>query len=116
MIARSHVVHRYGEGLDVDVPIARFADIEADVGDLRIGIGAPRNRQRAQAPVAERQRVMHRDACGRVGGVRELVLEAGIARGVDARIAGPQEVVDPDAGGGVAVDARSLEIEALDVG
>ena len=45
----------------------------------------------------------------------ELVLQAGVARGVDARIAGLQEVVDPDAGDRVAVDAGGLEIEALDV-
>ena len=111
-----HIVHRYREGPHGDVPIARFADVEADVGDLGIGIGAPRNRQRAQAPVAERQGVMHGDACGCVGGVGELVLQTSVSRGIDAWIAGLQEVVDSDAEGGVAVDSRGVQVEALDVG
>ncbi len=39
-----HVMHRDSEGSHRDVLIARLANIEANVGDLGIGIGAPRNR------------------------------------------------------------------------
>ena len=111
-----HVVHRYGEGSHRDVLIARLADVEADVGDLGIGVGAPRNRQRAQSLATEEQRVPNYNACRSVGGMRELLLQAGVTGGVNSRIAGLQEIVDPDASGSVAVDACNLQIEALDVG
>ena len=86
------------------------------MGDLRIGVGAPRNRQRAQSLATEEERVLYHDARRSVGGMRELVLEAGVAGGIDARIAGLQEIVDPDAARGIVVDTRGLQIHALDVG
>ncbi len=46
----------------------------------------------------------------------ELLLQAGIPGGENAPIAGPQAIVDADASGGVVVDARNIQIEALDVG
>ena len=58
---------------------------------------------------------MHSDACGSAGGVSEFVLQAGISGSVNAGITGLQEVVDADPGSGVTVDARGLQIEALDV-
>src|ERR1700681_1608638 len=69
-----HVMHRYGEGSHRDILIARLANVKADVRDLGIGVGAPWDRQRAEPPPAERQRVVHGDARGSVGGVSELVL------------------------------------------
>jgi len=85
------------------------------VGDRRIGVGAPRNGQRAQAPATEEQRVLNHDARRGVGGVREFMLQAGVTGGVNSRIAGLQEIVDPDARGRVAVNTRSFQVESLDV-
>ena len=68
------------------------------MGDLRVGVGAPRNRQGAQTLAAEEQRVLDHDARRGVGGMRELVFQADVAGRVDARIGGLQEIVDPDAG------------------
>src|SRR5450631_1708295 len=38
-----NVMHRDSKGLDPDVAFARLLDIEADVGNLRVGVSAPRN-------------------------------------------------------------------------
>src|SRR5208282_1002629 len=76
-----HVVHRYGKGSHRDVLVACLADVEADVSNLGIGVGAPRNRQRAKPPSTKRQRVMYGDPSRGVGGVGELVLQANIPRG-----------------------------------
>ena len=109
------VVHRDGEGLHRNVPLARLPHIEADVSDLRVGISAPGNRQRAQPLATGEERVLNRDARRGVGGIVELVLQAGVAGGIDARIAGPQEIIDVDAVAAVVVDAGSLQIQTVDI-
>ena len=110
-----HVVHRDGEGLHRDVPLARLPHIKPDMSDCRIGVGAPRNRQCTQTLTAEEQRILNHDARRRVGGMGELVLQAGIAGGIDAPVAAAQEIIDPDAGDSVEIDARGFQIQAVDI-
>jgi hypothetical protein len=50
--------------------------VEADVGDFRVGVGAPGNRQRAGTLAPEEERVLDDDARHGVGGVGELVARA----------------------------------------
>ena len=45
----------------------------------------------------------------------ELVLQTGVSGCIDAPIASPQEIVDPDPNGVVAIDASGLQTQALDV-
>src|SRR2546429_470293 len=88
----------------------------ADVRDRRVGGGAPGDVQRAQLLPAEEEGVLDHDACGRIGHVRELVLHADVARGVDAPVGGLQAVVHQHTARRVVLDADRLEAEALDVG
>jgi hypothetical protein len=44
------------------------------------------------------------------------MLQAHIARRVDSRIAGSQEVVDTDSGAGIVPNAGSLQIDVIDIG
>src|SRR6202023_4222593 len=93
---------------------AGVALVEADVGDLGAGVGAPGNGQRAGLGPAEEQRVLdHQPRLG-VGDVGELELRGHVAAGEDARVAGAQPVVDLDSLRRVA-DAGGPETEPLDV-
>src|SRR5437867_1948596 len=107
---------RRHEGVDGDVLPRGVALVHPDVRDLRIGVGAPGHVQRAQLLAAEEEGVLDHDACGRIGHVRELVLHADVARGVDARVRGLQAVVHHHAARRVVLDADRFEAEPLDVG
>ena len=50
-----------------------------------------------------------------VGGVGELVLQAGVAGGIDARVGGAQEIIDPDPDRVVVGDARGFQIQPVDI-
>ena len=86
------------------------------MGDLRIGVRAPGQGERARAGAAEEERVLDDDPRLEVGVVRELVRRAHVAGGVDPRVGGPQSVVDGHARARVVGDADDLEAEPLDVG
>ena len=95
--------------------LARLALVEADVGDLGLGVGAPGHHQGRELPAPAEERVLHHDLRGGVGRVGELPGHAHVAGGVDAAIRGAQPVVDLDAPLRVEGDARRLEPEPLDV-
>ena len=95
---------------------SRVALVEADVGDLGIGVGAPGHVQGAEPLAAEEERVLDDDAGGEVGGVGELPVHADVAGGEDARVGGAQVVVDLHAAPRVVRDADRLETETVDVG
>ena len=57
--------------------------IQTHVRDLGVGIGAPRDRERAGALAPEEERILDDDARGCVGGMRELEAGGNVAGGVD---------------------------------
>ena len=84
-------------------------DVEADMGDLRVGVGAPGNRPgRSGAGGRDTARSGPTMRAAASAGVGVLVLQADVAGGVDARIARPQEVVDPDAAHGIVTPPPRL--------
>ena len=102
------VVHRHREGLHRNAALTCFFNIQADVGDFRVGVGAPRNRQCADPFATEEECVLHDDPGRRVGAIGEFVLQANVAGGVDARIRGAQKIVDLDTRLVIVDDACSL--------
>jgi len=76
---------------------------------------APRNRQCTQTLTTEKQRILNHDACRRVGGMSEIVFQAGIAGGINAPVAAAQEMIDPDVCDSVEIDARGFQIQAVDI-
>ena len=62
----------------------RLAHVQADMGDLGIGIGTPRNDQFARALAAATQRVGTAMRAMRRRDMGELVLQADVAGGIDA--------------------------------
>src|SRR5262249_56687043 len=75
---------RYGEGGDVVPALACLRLRPADVRDLGVGVGTPRDDERTRRPPAEEERVLDGNARHGVGRVGELVGGADVARGVDA--------------------------------
>ena len=67
------------ERIDRDSLLCGIVFVEADVGNFRIDVGTPRNRQGACPAAPEKERVADHDARHRVGGMGELVREADIA-------------------------------------
>jgi hypothetical protein len=85
------------------------------VGDLRIGIGAPGNREGAYARPSPEQRIPDHDPRGGIGGVGEFPLEADVSRRIDPGIVRPEEIVHMDAVPLVVCHARLLEPHPPDV-
>ncbi len=81
-----HVFHRHTKGIDLNPPFLRVLFIHAHMRDLRVGVGAPWDRERAEFLTAKEQRVLNDNTRGGVGGMGELVVHANIARRVDAGV------------------------------
>src|SRR5205085_1421611 len=69
-----------------DAPRFRLARVETDMGNLRIGVGTPGDRQGARLAAAEEERILKGEARQRIGGMGELETRANVARGKDATI------------------------------
>src|SRR6266849_3838771 len=93
-----------------------IARLEADVGDLGVGVRAPRDGEGGVLLAPEEERVLDHHPGRRVGRVGELLGHADVAGGVDARIGRLEPVVHLDAIPPVVGDADRLEAEALHVG
>lgn len=108
-----------GEVLDVGVEFdALFFRVllgQPDVSDFGRRVGTPRDRQRAGFGSAEKQRVLNDDASHEIGGVREFVFRADVARREDMRVRRLQSVVDADAGLGIELDAGRFQSEIFDI-
>src|ERR1019366_9612767 len=92
------VLHQDRECRYRDSLFPRLPNIKTDMGDLRISISTPRDRQCAQPRATEEQRVSHRDARRGRGRMSELIFEANIARRIDSPVTSFQEVIDVDSG------------------
>ena len=89
-------MHQDREGRDRNVILTGFANIKTDMRNLRIGIGAPGDGQRAQPSRPKNKALPPRAA--RIGRVSESMLQANVTRRVNLAIAGLQEVVDANSG------------------
>src|SRR5439155_2883483 len=103
------------EGGDVVAPLAGLRLRPADVRDLRLGVRAPRDDDRAHRLPAEEERLPEHAASPGVGRVGELVAGADVPRGVDAGVRGAEAIVD-DQPRPLVAHTRGLEAESLDVG
>ncbi len=68
--------------------------VHADVRDLGLGVGGPRDEQRAEGAAPEEQRVANDGARHEVRHMRELEVRAAVADGKHVLEAGLQTVVD----------------------
>jgi hypothetical protein len=104
--------------VDRPQPPAGARDVPARHADVRqfgIGVGHPRDDERARLLPAEEERILNRDPRQRVGGVGELVPGAHVARGKHAPIRRPQPIVHRHALFR-RVDAGRLQTQVFDVG
>ena len=86
------------------------------MGDLGVGVRAPRDGEGGVLLAPEEERVLDHHPGRRIGHVGELLGHADVARGVDARVGGLETVVHLDAVPPVVGDAHGLETEAVHVG
>ena len=110
-----HFGERYGQGGCFDALGLGLGRGEAHMGDLRVGEGAPGDHQPGGFLPSREQGVGEQDAGLGVGRVGELEGRAEVAGRENARVGGPEPVVDTDA---VAVEfyTRRVQAEPLDVG
>ncbi len=85
------------------------------MGDLRIGIGAPRDHQAGNRLTSLEQGIGQQDAGHGIGRVGKLVGRAAVSGSIDTGIAGLQPVIDRNAAA-VVPDAGSLQPQPFDVG
>jgi hypothetical protein len=104
------------EGPERDATLPSLMLVEADVGDLRVGVGTPGDGQGAGPGAPLEQGVLQHDARHGISGVRELETRADITGGVDVRVGGLQPVVDGNPVPLVMAHADLVEIEAPHVG
>ena len=93
--------------------------VEADMGDLRLGIGAPGDQQGIRAGIGEaervrKQRVLDYDLGHGIGRMRKLEREADIAGCIDSRVGRLQPMIHLHSGPSV-LDADFFEAETFNV-
>ena len=79
------IMHEHGESLYRN-GFSALPNIQADMSNFRIGIGAPGYRQSAQSLAAPKERVLNHDARRGILNVGEFMLEAYIAGRIDPSV------------------------------
>ena len=83
-----HARHLLNACCYIDADLSGIGLVEAYVGDLRVGVGAPGDRQRAGLRAAQEQGVLDGDPCQSIGRVGELEPAADVTRREDPGVRG----------------------------
>src|ERR1043166_3061913 len=110
-----HFLERLNVSVERDAALLRFVFVKADVRNFRLGVSAPRHRERAQFFSAEKERVLDDDARRKIRRVCELPIHANIARGEDAWIGRAQVFVHAHAVLAIEFHPDALEVQAVDI-
>ena len=111
-----YILQKSYVSVDFDPFLLGVPFIHPDVSNLRIRVGAPRNRQGADLSASPKQGVLDDDSGRCIGGVGKFVAEADIPGRIDRWMSGLQAIVDLDPLPLVVLDPDRLKVQTLDIG
>src|SRR5690348_16899345 len=89
--------------------------IEPDVGNFRVGIGAPGHRQGTGSLAAKEQGILNHEACRNIGRMGELPIQANIARSINVRIRRLEAIIYEDPFAMVVLYPHGFQVQTFHV-